>query len=56
MYEIQVVNGAPRSLQTQGLVEQENGVVESKIKAWEMDNNSIEWIDGLLEVTLAINT
>jgi hypothetical protein len=30
-YGIQVVNGAPRSLQTQGLVEQANGVVENKL-------------------------
>jgi hypothetical protein len=30
-YGIQVVNGAPRSPQTQGLVEQANGVVEAKL-------------------------
>ena len=30
-YGIQVVNGAPRSPQTQGLVEQANGVVENKL-------------------------
>lgn len=55
-YGIQVINGAPRSPQTQGLIEQANGVVESKIRAWKMDNASTEWADGLLEVTLAINT
>jgi IS30 family transposase len=30
-YRIQVVNGAPQSPQTQGLVEQANGVVENKL-------------------------
>ena len=55
-YGIQVVNGAPRSPQTQGLVEQANGVVEAKLRAWKMDHGSKEWKDGLLEVTLAMNT
>ncbi|KFY66788.1 hypothetical protein V496_01922 [Pseudogymnoascus sp. VKM F-4515 (FW-2607)] len=34
-YGIQVVNGAPRSPQTQGLVEQANGVVENKLRGME---------------------
>ncbi|RFU28490.1 hypothetical protein B7463_g7831, partial [Scytalidium lignicola] len=55
-YGIRVINGKPRSPQTQGLVEQANGVVEAKIRAWKMDNGSTEWADGLVEVTLAINT
>ena len=55
-YGIQVINGAPRSPQTQGLVEQANGVVEQKIRAWKADHGSDQWVDGLLEVTLAINT
>jgi Integrase zinc binding domain len=55
-YGIQIINGAPRSPQTQGLVEQANGVVETKLRAWKMDNGSTEWADGILEVTLAINT
>lgn len=55
-YGIQIVNGAPRSPQTQGLVEQANGVVETKLRAWKMDNGSTEWANGLLEVTLAMNT
>ncbi|KFY04635.1 hypothetical protein O988_00644 [Pseudogymnoascus sp. VKM F-3808] len=54
-YGIQVVNGAPRSPQTQGLVEQANGVVENKLRAWKMDHGSTEWKDGLLEVILAMN-
>jgi hypothetical protein len=40
----QIINGAPRSPQTQaqGLVEQANGVVETKLRAWKMDNRSTE--------------
>jgi hypothetical protein len=55
-YGIQIINGAPRSPQTQGLVEQANGVVEAKLRAWKMDNGSTEWAHGLMEVTLAMNT
>jgi transposase InsO family protein len=55
-YGIQIINGAPRSPQTQGLVEQANGVVEAKLRAWKMDNGSTEWADRILEVTLAMNT
>ncbi|KFY96373.1 hypothetical protein V500_02472, partial [Pseudogymnoascus sp. VKM F-4518 (FW-2643)] len=55
-YGIQIINGAPRSPQTQGLVERANGVVESKLRAWKMDNGSTKWADGLLEVALAMNT
>jgi hypothetical protein len=55
-YGIQVVNGAPWSPQTQGLIKQANGVVENKLRAWKMDHGSTEWKDGLLEVTLIMNT
>jgi hypothetical protein len=48
--------GSTVSKLTQGLVEQASGVVEAKLRAWKMDNGSTEWADGLLEVTLAMNT
>ncbi|KFY17365.1 hypothetical protein V492_00720 [Pseudogymnoascus sp. VKM F-4246] len=38
------------------LLKQANGVVEAKLRAWKMDHGSTEWKDGLLEVTLAMNT
>jgi hypothetical protein len=41
-FGIQIVNGAPRSLQTQGLVEQANRVVEAKLRAWKIDNGLTE--------------
>ncbi len=53
---IKLINGNPRSSQTQGLVEQGNGVVERKIRAWKMENGSPKWHEALLEVALAINT
>jgi hypothetical protein len=55
-FGIQIINGALRSPQTQGLVEQANGVVEAKLQAWKMDNGLTMWSNGLLEVTLAMNT
>ena len=55
-YGIQIINGALRSPQTQGLVKQANRVVERKLRAWKYDNSLTEWVDGLLEVTLAMNT
>ena len=55
-YGIKIINGAPRSPQIQGLVEQANGVVKAKVRAWKMDNGSTMWADGLLKVTLAMNT
>jgi hypothetical protein len=39
-YGIQIVNRAPRSPQTQGLVKQANRVVKAKLRAWKMDNRS----------------
>jgi hypothetical protein len=53
---IQVINMAPRSPQTQGLVKQANSVVENKLRAWKIDHVSTKWADGLLEVTITINT
>ena len=34
-YGIQIINGEPRSPETQGLVEQANGVVEAKAQSLE---------------------
>lgn len=53
---IKCINGSPRSPQTQGLVEQGNRVVEHKLRAWKMENNSTKWNDALLEITGQINS
>jgi hypothetical protein len=55
-YRIQIINGAPRSSQIQSLVKQTNRVIETKLRAWKIDHNSTEWTDGIVEVTLIINT
>ena len=52
---IQLINSKPRSPQTNGLIEQGNGVVEYKIRAWKSDHGTHLWHNGLLEVVLAIN-
>jgi hypothetical protein len=35
---IKIINSNPRSLQTQGLVKQGNGIVEQKIRVWKAEN------------------
>jgi len=52
---IRVMNGAPRSPHVQGLVEQGNSVVKQKIRAWKKDNNSKEWVYGLVDIANSIN-
>ncbi len=39
-HSIKLINSNPQLPQTQGLVEQANGVKENKIKAWKMENRS----------------
>ena len=51
-----VVNGNPRKPTTQGLVEQANGTVESRIRGWLEENQTTEWANGLLEIAWSINT
>ena len=40
---IQIINGRPRHPQTQGLVEQANGVAKTKIRAWMIENDCTYW-------------
>jgi hypothetical protein len=54
-YGIKLINGAPRTPQTQGLVEQANGVVEQKIAAWKVDNGSTAWKPALPEICMSMN-
>jgi hypothetical protein len=53
---IQLINGAPRTPQVQGLVEQANGVAENKIRAWKAENGSMLWEHALPEVTMQMNS
>jgi hypothetical protein len=54
-YRIKLINGVPRTPQTQGLVEQANGVVEQKIAAWKVDNGSTAWKPALPEICMSMN-
>jgi len=52
---IPVVHSKPRTPQTNGLIEQANGVLRSKILAWMTEMESIEWWVALLEAMLSMN-
>ena len=53
--KIKVINGRPRHPQTQGLVEQANGVAKRKINAWMNDTGSKYWPDALSIVETQMN-
>lgn len=55
-YGIKLINGAPRSPQTQGLVEKGNDEVEKKITKWKLDHGTNKWHYSLVEVALQINS
>ena len=57
---IKVKNGRPRTPQTQGLVEQANGTMKTKLCAWKVDTtaaggNSHCWTQALRKISLAMN-
>lgn len=54
-YGIRVVNGRPRSPQTQGLVEQANSVAKAKIRAWKLITGSSEWALALTDVSIQMS-
>lgn len=54
-HRIRLINGRPRTPQTQGLVEQANGVVKDKLRKWQEENGSNAWAHALTEVTLFMN-
>jgi transposase InsO family protein len=41
---IKIINGRPRHPQSQGTIEQANGVLKEKIAAWKSDNESRSWV------------
>jgi hypothetical protein len=52
---IPVVHSKPRTPQTNGLIEQANGVLKSKILAWMTEMQSTEWWLALPEAILSMN-
>jgi hypothetical protein len=54
-YGIKITHGAPRTPYVQGLVEQANGTVENKIRAWKMDHGTSKWEPSLVDIAWALN-
>lgn len=54
-YGIKIINGRPRHPQTQGLVEQANGVMTAKLRCWLEEHSNQGWTDALPDITLAMN-
>jgi len=54
-YGIKIINGSARHPQTQGLIEQANGVVKTKLRFWLADHDSQGWSDALPDIALPMN-
>ena len=57
---IKVKNGRPKTPQTKGLVEQANGTIKTKLRAWKVDTTAAGgdshcWTQALPEISLAMN-
>ncbi len=52
-FGVRVINGRPRTPRTQGLVEQANGTVKTRINAWKRTHGSSHWSESL-DVSLFI--
>lgn len=54
-YGVKIINGRPRHPQTQGLVEQANGVMKTKLRCWLADHDGQGWSDALPDIALGMN-
>jgi hypothetical protein len=52
---IKIKNGWPRNPRTQGLVEQVNGVMKAKLRAWKDETGRTTWSTALPDIALAMN-
>ena len=55
-YGILVINGRPRHPQSQGMVEQANGVLKEKIATWRSDHQTSSWVSSLPDVIAGMNS
>lgn len=55
-YGVVLINSNPRHPQRQGLIEQENSVVERKLRALMAERGTKAWSTLLVEVSMAINS
>lgn len=51
-----MVNGRPRHPQSQGLVEQGNGIIKRKITKWKDEYNRTDWAESLDSICKAVST
>src|SRR5262249_21655645 len=51
---VKIINGRPRHPQSQGCIEQANGVLSEKLAKWMEDGNRSDWASGLSIVTCKI--
>jgi len=51
---IKIINGRLRHPQTQGLVEQANGVMKVKLHCWLADHEGQGWSDALPDIALVM--
>jgi len=54
-YGVKVINGRPRTPSTQGLVEQANGTVKTRLRAWKEDTGNKAWAGALPDIALKMN-
>jgi len=54
-YCIKIIHGRARDPQSQGLVEQANGVVKTKLRCWLADYEGQGWSDALPDIALGMN-
>ena len=52
---IKIINGRPRTPQTQGLVEQANSVVKDKLRKWKLQEGRSDWASALAFIASAMN-
>jgi len=54
-YRVKVSNGQPRTQSTQSLVEQANGTVKTRLRAWKKDTGNKAWAGALPNIALKMN-
>jgi len=54
-YGVKVINGRLQTASTQGLVEQANGTVKIRLRAWKEDTGNKAWAGALPDIALIMN-
>ena len=54
-FNVEIRLGKPRTPRTQGLVEQANGVLQTRLAKWKIQTGRLDWSNGLPFVSISIN-